>query len=125
MVFEACKRRLEEIGETHFDIEKYEFTIHMCEYIELGEVHVAGLSRLFTPGNPMRPAQLRQGYQNFNSYVWLRENASIEGQYEMQTIIPAFEMPHEIANEMTRMRATFLRQRAALVEIMDAEETPQ
>ena len=92
MLFEAAKRHVWSNDGDQAAIEKYKVTVELCQKIEettLDTWPCAEPEPLLTPKlfDTLTLETVRSGYAASPDYYWLRQNGSLEGKYEMQTVV--------------------------------------
>ena len=99
IVFEAARRMLETVEGNMAQLSEFELTLKVMTKLERGANGNNEWSRLLTwAGTEGSIEPLRRGYEDMDSYTWLREKGSIEAHYEAQTFLP-----HEIQQKFTSM----------------------
>ena len=87
MLFEAAKRHEWHMSASDGALRsKYKLIIELCEAIEQGEQGICADAKLFE-GGFLRLSKIREGYDGNPAYIWLKDPASLEGNYELATIL--------------------------------------
>ena len=106
-LFEAGMRLCQDIEDDPERQQKYDLVIVMCREIENHESYMSEKTRLFIPEDLSRAA-LKEGYICSSAYNWLKDNGTLEGHFEMKTVL------HENYEQMmTRLQAMTQRYNAA------------
>merc|ERR1712079_599154 len=87
IVFEAAKRQVEELEGKQLELRRFHLIVLTCEMIERGEMKNCDMSCLFTLASTLSVENLKKGYANHASFLWLREQGSIEAHFEAQTFL--------------------------------------
>ena len=88
-LFEACKRHGDHIGGNLEKRLNYELILDLCretEANELGFLSMGEKTNFFVFEN-LSMDDLMQGYETCNAYKWLKAYASVEGIFELKTIL--------------------------------------
>ena len=85
-LWEACKRHDHDIKDDEQRRATYELVVALCQETEFGEPSFLSATLFFLPENLSKAAP-NLGYEYCKAYSWLQQNGSIEGKFEMKTIL--------------------------------------
>ena len=117
ILVEAAKRHVGSLEGSVSKREKFKHTVHLCTAIEKTEMSYCLDSQLFPAGPFGQPGPLnldtldQPGYHGCPAYVWLCSHGSIEGQFEMQTVL--LEVTERTRLVTARLTHEYLQAQAA------------
>ena len=90
-------------------LERFVYTIHLCEAIDVAQESYCSMSRLFEP-QTMSMEQIERGYEQNEAYRWLKRHGGSDGMYEAQTVLMVQD--EKVSLVIQRIKAEYLRVRA-------------